>query len=65
MENEIARKCFASLVLDVEYPGDEDIPAYVKCRVLVDGWYRATIYAANREEAISRFYSGEWKEREE
>ena len=54
MNLEIDRKCFGSLILDYEF---ED---YVKCRVLIDGWYKATIYAKNREEAIKLFREGNY-----
>jgi len=54
MNLEIDRKCFGSLILDYEF---ED---FVKCRVLIDGWYKATIYAKNREEAIKLFREGNY-----
>ena len=54
MNLEINRKCFGSLILDYEF---EDS---VKCRVLIDGWYKATIYAKNREEAIKLFREGNY-----
>ena len=54
MNLEIDRKCFGSLILDYEF---ED---YVKCRVLIDGWYKAKISAKNREEAIKLFREGNY-----
>jgi len=63
MNLEIARKCFASLVLDHEWKGCPELklkPA-VYCRVLVDGWYVDAIYAPNREVAIEKFMSKNWR----
>lgn len=54
MNLEIDRKCFGSLILDYEFDDS------VKCRVLIDGWYKATIYAKNREEAIKLFREGKY-----
>lgn len=50
----IARKCFASLWLDYEW---ED---FVSCRVLIDGWFKANLYAKDCEEAIDKFMKGDY-----
>ena len=61
MKNEVIdRICFASLVVDHEYPPMDDCPAFVVCRVLVDGNWRANLYAETREEAIAKFRRREW-----
>ena len=54
LDVEIARKCFATLVLDYESPD------YASGRVLIDGWYKATLTANNREELIQKFYNKEY-----
>ena len=53
-------KCFAALILDYEWEGDDVFPAYVTCRVLVDDLLRGRITAANRQEAIEKFRRGEF-----
>lgn len=55
IDKEIARQCFASLVLDYEYERT------VVCRVLIDGNFYTTITATTIESAIDFFYSGLWK----
>ena len=55
LNQEIARKYFASLILDYEYT---DI---VFCRVLIDGYYHSTFTAANRQVAIEKFNDTEWR----
>lgn len=62
MDNIIARKCFATLILDKEYLGDKEynLPPLVSCRVLVDGWWKADLYAETKEEAVEKFNSGNW-----
>lgn len=59
----IARKCFAVLYLDSEYNADSilGLESFVYCRVVVDGWYKDSISAATREEAIEKFYNGDWR----
>ena len=57
----IARKGFASLILDYEFSANDLLPAYVSCRVLIDGWYNGSITAESREAAIEKFYAGEWR----
>lgn len=56
----IARRAFATLILDSEYPANGYMPAVVFCRILVDGWYRDTISAETREKAIELFNN--WEE---
>ena len=56
----IARRAFATLILDSEYPANKYMPAVVFCRILVDGWYRDTISAETIDEAIEIFKN--WKE---
>ena len=62
LNQEIARKCFASLVLDYEYPGDElhGFEPFASGRVLIDGWYKADISASNRDELVEKFYNTSW-----
>ena len=58
----IDSKAFAALILDYEFAEDKNLgwPAYVSCRVLIDGWKRGDIVAANRQEAIEKFRRGEF-----
>lgn len=60
MKNEIARRAFASLVLDAKYPGDEYFPPSVSCRILMDGDWIGQLYAASEEEAVKKFMAGEF-----
>lgn len=55
-------KCFASLILDYEFPENKELgwPAYVSCRVLVEDLKRGSIIAASRQEAIEKFRRGEF-----
>lgn len=55
LNQEIARKFFASLILDFEYP---DV---VICRVLIDGYFCANLTAANRQAAIEKFNNTSWR----
>lgn len=52
---EIARRCFASLVLDYEFND------FVSCRVLIDGYYCSSFIASSREAAIEKFNNTEWR----
>ena len=52
----IARKAFASLILDYEWSD------MVSCRVLFDGCFEGRFHAANRDEAIAAFKSGAWRD---
>ena len=54
LNKEIARICFASLVLDYEFEG------YASGRVLVDGWYKADIVADSVESLITKFENHEY-----
>lgn len=51
---EIARRFFASLILDYEFDN------FVSCRVLIDGCFCRSLVASSREEAIEKFNSTEW-----
>lgn len=53
---------FAALILDYEFAEDKSLgwPAYVSCRVLIDGWKRGDIVAGSRHEAIEKFRHGEY-----
>ncbi len=53
----IASRGFASLILDYDFPADDTLPAYVSCRVLIEDLYQDTITAASRAEAIEKFNS--------
>lgn len=55
LNQEIARKFFASLILDFEYP---DI---VFCRVLIDGYFCANFTTENRQAAIEKFNNTSWR----
>lgn len=55
LNQEIARKYFASLILDHEY---DDI---VFCRVLIDGYFCANLAADNRQAAIEKFNNTSWR----
>lgn len=57
---EIARRLFASLILDYEYPETENLPACVSCRVLIDGYFCANLHAGTRQEAIEKFNNINW-----
>lgn len=57
----IDAKAFAVLILDYEWLNDEILPDYVSCRVLVDGWYKGSVTAESRTEAIRKFRAGEWE----
>lgn len=59
----IARKVFATLVLDYDFPAFGDIPAYVSCRVLHDGYFVSRMHAGSVDEAIERFYRGDYERR--
>ena len=51
----IAVRAFASLILDYEWPKEENLPALVSCRILVEDLYQDTIHAGSRAEAIEIF----------
>ena len=51
----IASRAFASLILDYEYPADDILPAYVSCRILVEDLFQDKIIATSRDEAIEMF----------
>lgn len=55
LNQEIARRCFASLILDYEYT---DI---VFCRVLIDGYFCSNLTADSRQAAIEKFYNTDWR----
>lgn len=52
---EIARRFFASLILDYEFEN------CVSCRVLIDGYYCSSFIAPSREAAIEKFNNTEWR----
>ena len=58
----IARKAFAELILDHEYAAqpEHNLPSMVICRVLIDGWWSANIRADTRERAIEKFFTDNW-----
>ena len=58
----IARNCFASLVLDYDFAGDDVFPPCVVCRVLIDGDFATYIHADTVQDAISDFYAGTWRD---
>jgi hypothetical protein len=51
----IASRAFASLILDYEWKAEGNLPALVSCRVLVEDLYQDTIRAGSRDEAIEIF----------
>ena len=51
----IASRAFASLILDYEYPANDFGPAYVSCRVLIEDLLYDRITAESRDEAIEKF----------
>lgn len=51
----IASRAFASLILDSEYPADDILPAVVYCRILVEDLFQEKFSAPNREAAIEYF----------
>ncbi len=59
----IAQKLFATLVLDQEWKGCKQfgIKPGVYCRVLIDGWYRDSITAESRDQAIEKFMNTNWR----
>lgn len=58
----IARKCFATLILDYEwdYIWDGKREKGVYCRILIDLNYAGQLTAESREKAIEKFNHGEW-----
>ena len=68
LNQEIARRCFASLILDYEITqadinesGFYGFIPHVTCRVLIDGYYHSTFTAENRQAAIEKFNNTEWR----
>lgn len=63
MNETIAQKYFATLVLDQEWKGCEKLKLKpgVYCRILVDGWYRDSLIAESREQAIEKFMNTNWR----
>lgn len=51
----IASRAFASLILDSEYPEEGGLPAVVYCRILIEDLYQCTISAPDRATAIEIF----------
>ena len=51
----IAARAFASLILDYEFPALDGLPAYVSCRVLIEDLCVDRIHARSRAEAIELF----------
>ena len=51
----IAVRCFASLILDYEWSGDEYTPPYASGRILVEDLCREHVAARSREELIDYF----------
>ena len=60
MDKLIARRCFATLYLDFEYPGDDILPPSVTCRILVDGWFKERFHVETIDQAIE--YFNNWKD---
>lgn len=60
MDKLVARRCFATLYLDYEYPGDDILPPSVTCRILVDGYFRERFYTETIDQAIE--YFNNWKD---
>ena len=54
----IACRAFASLILDSEYPAADNLPAFVSCRILVGDLYQETVTAETRAEAIEYSTTG-------
>ena len=51
----IASRAFASLILDYEEPADEILPAYCSCRILIEDLFQEKVITETREEAIEYF----------
>lgn len=51
----IASRAFASLILDSEYPADDILPAVVYCRILVEDLFQEQFSAPSRSAAIEYF----------
>ena len=51
----IASRAFASLILDYEWSATDILPAQVSCRILIEDLYQDTITAETRAEAIEKF----------
>lgn len=51
----IASRAFASLILDSEYPADDILPAVVYCRILVEDLFQEEFSAPDRGAAIEYF----------
>jgi len=54
LNKEIARQCFAALMLDYEGEG------YASGRVLIDGWWKADLVADSVEALKEKFYNKEY-----
>ena len=59
----IASKGFALLVLDHEWNGCPELKLKpgCYCRILIDGWYRGSLTAENRDQAIEKFLNTNWR----
>lgn len=51
----IASRAFASLILDSEYPADDILPAVVYCRILVEDLFQEEFSVPDRDAAIEYF----------
>lgn len=51
----IACRAFASLILDSEYPAADNLPPFVSCRILIEDLYQETVITETRAQAIEYF----------
>lgn len=61
-EKILARRAFATLVMEAFYDYDADfgLPALCVCRVMIDGYFVTKLYADSVDDAITKFYEGKW-----
>ena len=59
----IARRVFATLVLDNIYEGlpELNFPPAAHCRVLIDGYFCSRFTTETIEQAIDKFNNTEWR----
>ena len=61
INQEIARRLFAALILENEYPAVDGLPALVVCRVEIDKYFHSRFYANSRAAAIEHFNNTDWR----
>lgn len=57
----IAINGFCVLVLDHEWAAVPGMDAGCYCRILNDGYFAGCMMADSREDAINKFFKGDWR----